>query len=248
MARQNTQAWAERIRFHQGTFANAGGNGAKRGFARKWTACWRTLGVSRYQLTAPERGFSFLADGPLDMRMDPTHGHDGGRSGQSHSRKGTRRSDLSARRRKEGAEGSQSNRPSTAHTEHTTSGRCSGAGRAQDGPSASGHEDIHGAADGGERRARGVGPAAGDGAGLLRNGGRMVVISFMSIDDRKVKAKIQGAGASRGGPRSSPSTRCSRARRKRRGMRPRAAPSCAPSKCIERRNRTPWRRCQHSFR
>src|ERR1019366_8295472 len=69
MARRNTAEWAERIRFHHGPFATLPGALAEAGFAQA-DGLLADLGVSRYQLTEPERGFSFLTDGPLDMRMD----------------------------------------------------------------------------------------------------------------------------------------------------------------------------------
>ncbi|MBX9756725.1 MAG: 16S rRNA (cytosine(1402)-N(4))-methyltransferase RsmH [Pseudomonadaceae bacterium] len=58
----------------QRSFAELGDELAVRGLAGKVSGVLLDLGVSSPQLDDPERGFSFMHDGPLDMRMDPSRG------------------------------------------------------------------------------------------------------------------------------------------------------------------------------
>lgn len=64
----------ERFSIHRAPFSAMGRIASALGVAGRLDGILLDIGVSSPQLDRPERGFSFSADGPLDMRMDPDSG------------------------------------------------------------------------------------------------------------------------------------------------------------------------------
>jgi 16S rRNA (cytosine1402-N4)-methyltransferase len=150
------------------------------------------LGVSRYQLTEPDRGFSFMAEGPLDMRMDRSTGITAADLVNQYAEKAI--ADLiyqlgEERRARKIARAIVRARPirSTLHLAGVVERAVPRTNR------------LHPATQTFMALRRFVNDEQGElerllaiGPELLSSAGRMVVVSFMSLEDRQVKERFRG--------------------------------------------------------
>ena len=199
LARRNLGAdgprYEGRIRFHQGRFSELAEAVREAGFTAV-NGLLADLGVSRYQLTEPARGFSFLSDGPLDMRMDQTTGMTAADLVNHTAEKAL--ADLifqlgEERRARKVARAIVRARPirSTLHLAGVVERAVPRTGKLH--PATRTFMALRMAVNEEPEeldRLLAIGPD------LLLSGGRMVVISFMSIDDRKVKERFRELGRS----------------------------------------------------
>lgn len=71
IAKERLAPWSSRIEIIPGNFSNLKNHAANLGISFVDGIIF-DLGVSSMQFDLPEKGFSFMRNGPLDMRMDPT--------------------------------------------------------------------------------------------------------------------------------------------------------------------------------
>jgi len=194
LARENTEPWAARIRYRHGSFSDLADT-------VRWAGCGKLdglladLGVSRYQLTSPDRGFSIMADGPLDMRMDQS----GGMTAAdlvNHTAE-NELADLiyemgEERRARRIARALVRARPirSTRHLADVVERAVFRTGKLH--PATQTFMALRMAVNDEPGELERLLNGAPD---LIHSGGRMVVISFMSIDDRMVKQKFRALAA-----------------------------------------------------
>ena len=186
LAKQNTLECSDRIRFQHGTFSQLRSTLAALGI-QQVDGLLADLGVSRYQLTEPERGFSLMADGPLDMRQDRSQELTADELVNFTAEKEL--ADLIYRFGEERRSRRISRAIVRARPIHTTQRLAHVIEEAVPRSSR-----LHPATQTFQALRMAVNDEQGEldqllaaAPGLVKSGGRMVVLSFMSLEDRKVK-------------------------------------------------------------
>ena len=184
------------------------------------------LGMSSDQVDSPERGFSFLQDGPLDMRMDFTQELTAAKLVNETERADSCRSPLAARRGVGVAADRETDlrRERSAEPIETTGqlaeivSEAKGGRRGRIHPATKTFQALRMAVNS-ELESLETGLEAA--LNLVAPGGRVAIISFHSLEDRVVKQDLRGMSASGnpcrpaggGGSASGPSRAGSRASR-----------------------------------
>ncbi len=196
LARANTIEHANRIRYHQGSFTDLKSALTASG-VQQVDGLLADLGVSRYQLTDPARGFSLMADGPLDMRMDRSRGSTAAELVNFTSEKEL--ADLifqlgEERRSRKIARAIVRARPisTTGRLAHAIEEAVPRTTRLH--PATQTFMALRMAVNGEQSELDGLLEAAPD---LVKTGGRIVVLTFMSLEDRKVKQSFQALARAR---------------------------------------------------
>ncbi len=190
MAKANTADAADRIKFLHSPFSGLLKAAAEAGIPAA-DGLLADLGVSRYQLTDAERGFSLMTDGPVDMRMDRSQETTAGDLVNYSAEKAL--ADLiyqngEERRARQIARAIVRARPirSTLHLAQVIENAAHRTGRLH--PATLTFMALRLAVNDEADELDGLLEAAPK---LVKSGGRIVIVSFMSLEDRRVKRSFQ---------------------------------------------------------
>ena len=190
MAKANTVDAADRIKFLHSPFSGLLKAAAAAGIPAA-DGLLADLGVSRYQLTDAERGFSLMTDGPVDMRMDRSQETTAGDLVNYSAEKAL--ADLiyqngEERRARQIARAIVRARPirSTLHLAQVIENAAHRTGRLH--PATLTFMALRLAVNDEADELDSLLEAAPK---LVKSGGRIVFVSFMSLEDRRVKRSFQ---------------------------------------------------------
>jgi 16S rRNA (cytosine1402-N4)-methyltransferase len=190
MAKRNAADVADRVKFVHSPFSGLQQAAAQAAIPAA-DGLLADLGVSRYQLTDAERGFSLMADGPVDMRMDRSQDLTAGDLVNYSAEKAL--ADLiyqngEERRARKIARAIVRARPirSTLHLAQVIENAAHRTGRLH--PATLTFMALRLAVNNEADELDSLLEAAPK---LVKSGGRIVIVSFMSLEDRRVKQSFQ---------------------------------------------------------